>query len=63
MDGEYFYFLGIIDTLTDFNWAKKSEFLVKRVFQGVDISCHPPNFYQVRFMDFMNQIMEGVFEV
>ena len=55
-DGEVRYYIGIIDTLTNFGLLKKSEFLSKRVFQGKGISCVPPKVYQNRFYEFMYDI-------
>jgi len=52
LDGELHYYVGIIDTLTFFDLKKKSEYAVKRLFQGKGISCLPPGEYQRRFAEF-----------
>ena len=55
-DNEFHYYIGIIDTLTNFGILKKSEFVGKRVFQGKGISCVPPKVYQNRFFEFIYDI-------
>lgn len=50
------FVFGIIDTLTDFDSAKRLEFCTKRVFLGKGISCIPPKDYKERFADFLNKI-------
>ena len=62
-DQDLTYFIGIIDTLTNYNFIKKTEYVTKSIFQGSKISCKPPNIYRDRFIAFMNQIIEGVFEI
>ena len=57
-DKSYHYYLGIIDTLTEFNIKKKAEFFFKRPFQGKGISVFPPEDYKQRFFNFINQIIE-----
>lgn len=52
-DEGWHYYVGIIDTLTYFDLKKKSEFAVKRLFQGSGISCLPPKSYQERFCEFV----------
>ncbi len=47
------YCMGIIDTLTYYNVRKKSEYVIKRVFQGATISCVPPREYCIRFCNFI----------
>lgn len=54
-DNELHFYVGIIDTLTEFDLKKKSEWAVKRVFQGSGISCLPPSDYQRRFSDFVQK--------
>ena len=56
-DRQEVYYLGIIDTLTDFNARKKGEYLLKKVFQGDGVSCVPPEQYQERFMRMMDFII------
>lgn len=56
-DGQIHYYLGIIDTLTLFGGKKRAEFVTKRIFQGSDISCIPPQDYKKRFVNFMNDII------
>ena len=58
-DNGLHYYIGIIDTLTPFNAAKKSEFLVRRVFQGEGVSCVPPLQYKDRFVAFMDRAIDG----
>lgn len=55
VDGKLHYYVGIIDTLTLFGGKKKSEFVIKRIFEGSGISCVPPDDYSERFIDFMSQ--------
>ena len=57
-DGNVKYCLGIIDTLTSFNFKKKSEFVIKRIFQGKEISCIPPKKYAQRFCSFIFKAIE-----
>ena len=57
-DKSFNYYLGIIDTLTEYSIKKKSEFVFKRVFQGKGISCLPPEEYKKRFFKFLSQIIE-----
>ena len=56
LDGQFRFYVGIIDTLTQFGVFKKTEFVAKRVFQGKGISCIPPRKYQQRFCKFMEDI-------
>jgi hypothetical protein len=51
--GKWHFYIGIIDALTPFNAFKRSEYLVKRIFQGRGISCVPPHNYKERFVEFM----------
>ena len=51
--GNFLYFMGIIDILTNYGGKKKVEFGVKRVLQGKTISCIPPVDYGNRFYNFM----------
>lgn len=51
--GLWHFYIGIIDALTPFNAFKRSEYLIKRVFQGSGISCVPPHKYKERFVEFM----------
>lgn len=53
------YYIGIIDTLTVFNSFKKSEYVVKRVFQGQGASCVPPMQYKERFSCFLEQAIDS----
>ena len=52
-DSKNTYFFGIIDTLTFYNWKKKSEYFFKRLFINNKISCIPPSDYQFRFYNFI----------
>lgn len=59
-DGKKVYYLCIIDFLTSFTWIKKkAEYLVKRTFQGRDISCVPPEQYSTRFFKFISDSIEN----
>ena len=58
--GNLIYYLGIIDTLTNYNLKKKGEFIIKRPFQGKGISCIPPDDYRDRFVRFMADCIEEV---
>lgn len=57
-DGTKRYFLGIIDTLTKFNWIKKGEYLYKHSFVSKKISCIPPFEYHFRFYEFFRDSVE-----
>lgn len=52
-DYKYIYFIGIIDTLTEFNAKKKIEYNFKKTFFGKGISCLPPKDYATRFYNFI----------
>jgi len=58
-DKQYVFFLGIIDILQAYNMRKKTE----RFFKGFihnkgKISVSPPNQYSLRFIEFMEKIVE-----
>lgn len=53
-DGKKRYFLGIIDTLTFYNWRKKFEYGFKYNFVSKKISCIPPMDYHFRFYQFIS---------
>jgi hypothetical protein len=58
--GNYIYFLGIIDILTNYGAKKKMEYGSKRVFFGKTISCIPPHEYGTRFYNFMkDEVFKG----
>jgi hypothetical protein len=57
-DGKKRFFLGIIDTLTLYNWKKKFEFGFKYTFVSKKISCLPPMDYHFRFYQFINDAIE-----
>lgn len=54
-DYKYIYHISIIDYLQDYNWDKKSENLLKRIWRGhkAEISAVNPNHYARRFIEFM----------
>ena len=53
-DGKYLYHIGIIDYLQDYNYDKKGEnFLKSFIDDGSKISAVPPDYYSVRFFNFM----------
>jgi len=56
------YFMGIIDTLTEYGMRKKGEFLGKVITQGSGVSCVPAGWYKNRFDDFMKQILLGEYD-
>lgn len=62
-DGQCTYFMGIIDTLTQYNMKKKSEYYTKRIFQGSGISCVPPNNYKDRFVHFISDCIDSNEEI
>ena len=48
------YYLGIIDILTQYDFAKKTEHLCKMLrYCSEEMSCIPPNKYKVRFINYM----------
>lgn len=47
------YYIGIIDTLTKFDFVKQCEFVYKSIAEGEGASCKPPKNYQWRFFKFM----------
>ena len=52
-DGNELYVIGVIDTLTDFTFKKRLEYIFKRCRYGHEMSCIPPQQYCERFYDFM----------
>eukprot|EP00351_Strombidinopsis_sp_SopsisLIS2011_P002239 CAMPEP_0116870866 /NCGR_PEP_ID=MMETSP0463-20121206/969_1 /TAXON_ID=181622 /ORGANISM="Strombidinopsis sp, Strain SopsisLIS2011" /LENGTH=75 /DNA_ID=CAMNT_0004508221 /DNA_START=1798 /DNA_END=2022 /DNA_ORIENTATION=+ len=50
------YIVGIIDPLTEFNFAKYIEYGAKKLRHGNQMSCVPPTMYARRFYRFMEQI-------
>lgn len=54
-DYKYIYHISIIDYLQDYNWDKKSENFLKRIWRGnkAEISAVNPNHYARRFINFM----------
>lgn len=57
-DGKKRFFLGIIDTLTLYNWKKKFEYGFKYNFVSKKISCLPPMDYHFRFYQFISEAIE-----
>lgn len=57
-DSKKRFFLGIIDTLTLYNWKKKFEYGFKYNFVSKKISCVPPMDYHFRFYQFINDAIE-----
>lgn len=50
------YYFGIIDILTDYSCFKSFEYASKMLFYcSKKMSCVPPDFYQRRFFNFMNE--------
>lgn len=56
-DGNYEYFIGIIDILTSFNTKKKCEYLFKTIAINKGISAIPPAPYSLRFQNFIQGLM------
>lgn len=61
LDSRCTYFIGIIDTLTRYDFKKKGEYVTKRVFQGKGVSCVPPYDYKKRFVKFIEQCIDTVY--
>ena len=57
-DKKHIYFLGIIDTLTDYDSIKKLEYMIKYIAFGPTISSIPPKQYAERFYNFMENLIE-----
>lgn len=57
-DSKKRFFLGIIDTLTLYNWKKKFEYGFKYNLVSKKISCVPPMDYHFRFYQFINDAIE-----
>jgi hypothetical protein len=57
-DKKYIYYIGIIDTLTNYGLLKKSEYISKKLFQDSTISCIPPKEYKERFVNFIDNAIE-----
>ena len=57
-DSKKRFFIGIIDTLTLYNWKKKFEYGFKYNFVSKKISCLPPMDYHFRFYQFINDAIE-----
>lgn len=59
-DGKETYYMGIIDILTEFSFAKKLEYVGKSMTTcSQKFSCLPPDNYQKRFVRFTNSIIKG----
>ena len=53
-NGQYIYYIGIIDILTEYGFAKKTEHLCKMIrYCSEQMSCIPPNKYKERYIDYM----------
>ena len=53
-DGNIIYYLGIIDILTDYGFAKQMEHFVKMMrYCSNKMSCIPPDLYSERFYKYM----------
>ena len=61
--GQHVFFISIIDLLVPFNARKKSEFALKKIARQGDFSVIPPDAYAVRFMQFMQNIIQSDLEV
>ena len=58
-DGKEVFFVGIIDILTNYEVRKMGEHLVKSILHEAGaMSCVPPPDYHVRFVRYMESIME-----
>ena len=50
------YYFGIIDILTNYNFAKKMEYCFKTIrYCSHQMSCIPPDEYQQRFINYMRR--------
>jgi len=59
IDGKEIYFMAIIDTLTTWDFRKKSEKAFKSLFHNVnDLSAIPPAPYRARFQKYVCSIVE-----
>lgn len=56
--GDKIYFFSIIDFLTEFDFAKKSENMILELFVGKTVSCLPPDEYASRFELFLFEAVE-----
>ena len=53
------YFVGVIDTLTEYNFKKMSEHTIKKLlYNATDISAIPPRPYRQRFMRYVASIID-----
>lgn len=56
--GQYLYTAAIIDTLTEYTFRKKAEYVIKRVINGDGASCKPPTQYADRFLTFIGTYLQ-----
>ena len=62
-NGSQIYYLGIIDILTDFGFAKKMEHFVKMMrYCSNKMSCIPPDLYGERFYNYMRNTVFKEYE-
>ena len=60
IDSPGIYYIGIIDTLQEYNWKKRLETWAKTWIQRKDgrgISAVPPGLYQQRFINYMSHVL------
>jgi len=60
IDSPGVYYIGIIDTLQEYNWKKRFETWAKTLIQRKDgrgISAVPPDLYQQRFINYMSHVL------
>ena len=60
IEGPGIYYMGIIDILQKYNLRKKFEHYCKKIIlrkDGKGISCVEPQYYQMRYMNYMKSIM------
>lgn len=59
LNKNYYYMIGIIDFLQEYNMKKKAERLIKGVKDEVDgISVCPPDQYAQRFCNFIERVLK-----
>jgi hypothetical protein len=60
--GNEIFFVGIIDILTKYNFKKKCEHFAKMIrYCSNDMSCTPPQMYRDRFVNYMNKIIQKMY--
>jgi 1-phosphatidylinositol-4-phosphate 5-kinase len=56
LDGKRIFYIGIIDVFTEYNTAKRCEYVIKSIqHEYGTASCVPPPQYADRFVEFMDK--------